>query len=64
MKVIPFVGGLVSGSREAYAYLPDSVRRFPGPRELAEEMRSAGFSGVEFELMTGGIVALHLGGAL
>ncbi|MCW5982198.1 MAG: bifunctional demethylmenaquinone methyltransferase/2-methoxy-6-polyprenyl-1,4-benzoquinol methylase UbiE [Bryobacteraceae bacterium] len=62
-RVIPVVGGLISGSRDAYAYLPDSVRRFPGPEDLAAEMRRAGFAPVDFDLMTGGIVALHLGAA-
>ncbi len=59
--VIPAIGAIVSGNREAYAYLPDSVRRFPGPEELAAAMRQAGFSEVSYELLTGGIVALHLG---
>jgi demethylmenaquinone methyltransferase / 2-methoxy-6-polyprenyl-1,4-benzoquinol methylase len=58
--VLPAVGGLLSGSREAYTYLPESVRKFPGARELAEEMRAAGFHEVEYERMTGGIVALHV----
>jgi demethylmenaquinone methyltransferase/2-methoxy-6-polyprenyl-1,4-benzoquinol methylase len=62
-RVIPFIGGLVSGSADAYAYLPESVSRFPGPEALAGEMRRAGFDPVEFELMTGGIVALHTGTA-
>jgi demethylmenaquinone methyltransferase/2-methoxy-6-polyprenyl-1,4-benzoquinol methylase len=61
--VLPAIGGLLSGSREAYAYLPESVRRFPGAVELAEQMRAAGFREVEFERMTGGIVALHIGRA-
>jgi demethylmenaquinone methyltransferase/2-methoxy-6-polyprenyl-1,4-benzoquinol methylase len=52
---------LVSGSREAYAYLPESIRKFPGADELADQMRAAGFQRVEFERMTGGAVALHLG---
>ncbi|MEO8024861.1 MAG: bifunctional demethylmenaquinone methyltransferase/2-methoxy-6-polyprenyl-1,4-benzoquinol methylase UbiE [Bryobacteraceae bacterium] len=60
-KVLPFVGGLVSGSREAYSYLPESIRKFPGADELAEQMKATGFSNVEFERMTGGSVALHLG---
>lgn len=59
-RVLPWVGGLVTGSREAYAYLPESIRKFPGADELASVMRSAGFSRVEFERMTGGAVALHL----
>jgi demethylmenaquinone methyltransferase/2-methoxy-6-polyprenyl-1,4-benzoquinol methylase len=60
-RVLPWAGGLVSGSREAYSYLPESIRKFPGAEELADQMRSAGFSRVEFERMTGGAVALHLG---
>jgi len=59
--VIPFIGGLVSGSREAYSYLPDSVRKFPDPVELALEMQRAGFRQVVFERMTCGIVTLHVG---
>jgi len=59
--VLPRVGGWVSGSREAYTYLPESIRKFPGAPELAEAMRQAGFARVEFERMTGGAVALHLG---
>ncbi len=60
-KLLPFIGGAVSGSSEAYTYLPDSVRRFPPAEELAQDMRRAGFSDVSFERMTAGIVALHLG---
>jgi demethylmenaquinone methyltransferase / 2-methoxy-6-polyprenyl-1,4-benzoquinol methylase len=58
--VLPAIGGLLSGSREAYTYLPESVRKFPGAVELAEQMRAAGFREVEYERMTGGIVALHV----
>jgi demethylmenaquinone methyltransferase / 2-methoxy-6-polyprenyl-1,4-benzoquinol methylase len=60
-RVLPWIGGMISGSREAYSYLPESIRKFPGAEELAEEMGRAGFSRVEFERMTGGAVALHLG---
>jgi demethylmenaquinone methyltransferase / 2-methoxy-6-polyprenyl-1,4-benzoquinol methylase len=60
-RILPAIGAAVSGSSEAYSYLPDSVRKFPGPEQLAEEMRRVGFAGVSFERMTGGIVALHLG---
>ena len=60
-RVLPVIGGAVSGSREAYAYLPESVRRFPGAEELAGDMQRAGFQQVRFERMTAGIVALHLG---
>lgn len=60
-RVLPKIGGLISGSSEAYSYLPDSIRKFPGAEALADQMRSAGFARVEFERMTGGAVALHLG---
>ncbi|HVN05726.1 MAG TPA: bifunctional demethylmenaquinone methyltransferase/2-methoxy-6-polyprenyl-1,4-benzoquinol methylase UbiE [Bryobacteraceae bacterium] len=62
-RVLPAIGGALSGSRDAYTYLPESVRRFPSPDELAAMMRAAGFARVEFERLTGGIVALHLGRA-
>jgi demethylmenaquinone methyltransferase/2-methoxy-6-polyprenyl-1,4-benzoquinol methylase len=59
--ILPVIGGWISGSREAYSYLPESVRKFPGALELADQMRDAGFTNVRFERMTAGIVALHLG---
>ena len=46
---------------EAYSYLPSSVRRFPGPAELAAEMGRAGITGVAGVLLAGGIVAIHAG---
>ena len=60
-RILPAIGGMLSGSRAAYAYLPDSVRKFPGAEALADMMRQAGFTQVEFERLTFGIVALHLG---
>lgn len=58
--VLPLVGGWISGSRDAYAYLPESIRKFPSPEALARQMRDLGFSSVEFERMTFGVVALHI----
>lgn len=60
-RVLPWIGGAISGSRDAYAYLPESVRKFPAAEDLAGRMRAAGFAAVEFEYLTGGIVALHTG---
>jgi demethylmenaquinone methyltransferase/2-methoxy-6-polyprenyl-1,4-benzoquinol methylase len=60
-RVLPRIGGLVSGSRGAYEYLPDSVSRFPDQKRLAELMREAGFAEVTYQNLTGGIAALHLG---
>jgi demethylmenaquinone methyltransferase/2-methoxy-6-polyprenyl-1,4-benzoquinol methylase len=56
--VVPLLGKLLPGG-SAYSYLPASVRRFPGPAELAELIAAAGFEGVEVRLFGGGIVALH-----
>ncbi len=59
--ILPTIGGWISGSKEAYSYLPESVRKFPDAGELADQMRAAGFSNVRFQRMTAGVVALHLG---
>ncbi len=60
-RILPAIGGAVSGSREAYSYLPASVQRFPDADEFARQMLEAGFAEVRFKRMTGGIVALHTG---
>ena len=60
-KLLPRFGGLISGSRSAYQYLPDSVSRFPDQEELAAMMKDAGFAEVSYQNLTGGIAALHLG---
>lgn len=57
--LVPLVGKLLPGGA-AYSYLPASVRRFPGPEDLAAAVRSAGWSEVEWRLFGGGIVALHV----
>jgi demethylmenaquinone methyltransferase/2-methoxy-6-polyprenyl-1,4-benzoquinol methylase len=59
--VLPVVGRLVSGSREAYAYLPDSIAKFPSAEELRRMMERAGFRAACFRLLSGGIAALHTG---
>jgi demethylmenaquinone methyltransferase/2-methoxy-6-polyprenyl-1,4-benzoquinol methylase len=59
--LLPLIGSAISGSKEAYTYLPDSIRKFPRALELCEMMRCAGFEEARFELLTGGIAALHLG---
>jgi demethylmenaquinone methyltransferase/2-methoxy-6-polyprenyl-1,4-benzoquinol methylase len=56
--LVPLAGKLLPGGA-AYSYLPASVRRFPGPEDLAEAMRRAGFGDVGWRLLGGGIVALH-----
>ena len=60
-KVLPRFGGLISGSKSAYQYLPDSVSRFPDQLQLASMLTEAGFENVSFRNLTGGIAALHLG---
>ena len=60
-KVLPKFGGLISGSKSAYQYLPDSVSRFPDQLELASLMKEAGFENVSYRNLTWGIAALHLG---
>jgi demethylmenaquinone methyltransferase / 2-methoxy-6-polyprenyl-1,4-benzoquinol methylase len=58
--LIPLAGKVLPGGR-AYTYLPASVRRFPGPTDLAAAFGRAGFEGIGWKLMGGGIVALHVG---
>ena len=60
-NVIPRVGQAVTGDREAYRYLVESIRKFPRPEKFADMMRAAGFRRVAFTPMTGGVVALHSG---
>jgi demethylmenaquinone methyltransferase/2-methoxy-6-polyprenyl-1,4-benzoquinol methylase len=58
--LVPLLGRLLPGGK-AYSYLPASVRRFPGPGDLAGLLRAAGFADVRYRLFAGGIVALHTG---
>jgi demethylmenaquinone methyltransferase / 2-methoxy-6-polyprenyl-1,4-benzoquinol methylase len=60
-NVLPRIGGAVSGSRGAYEYLPNSVRKFPDQKELVKMMNEVGFENVEYKNLTGGIAALHIG---
>jgi demethylmenaquinone methyltransferase/2-methoxy-6-polyprenyl-1,4-benzoquinol methylase len=60
--LVPLAGKLLPGG-SAYTYLPASVRRFPGAKELAELMQDTGFEQVRYRLFAGGIVALHTGTA-
>jgi demethylmenaquinone methyltransferase/2-methoxy-6-polyprenyl-1,4-benzoquinol methylase len=60
-NVIPALGRAVTGDAEAYRYLVESIRRFPKPKAFAEMIEAAGFRRAAFQIMTGGIVALHSG---
>ncbi|MFN2577570.1 MAG: bifunctional demethylmenaquinone methyltransferase/2-methoxy-6-polyprenyl-1,4-benzoquinol methylase UbiE [Pyrinomonadaceae bacterium] len=59
--LLPSIGQLFSGARNAYQYLPDSISKFPNQEMLATMMRTAGFEEVRFENLSGGIAALHSG---
>jgi len=60
-RVLPLVGRMISKHGSAYSYLPESVLQFPEPPVLASMMEAAGFRGVKWDVMTGGIVAAHYG---
>jgi demethylmenaquinone methyltransferase / 2-methoxy-6-polyprenyl-1,4-benzoquinol methylase len=59
-RIVPALGRL-AGDTQAYSYLPNSVRRFPGPRELAETMSRCGLERIRYVLTAGGIIAMHQG---
>jgi demethylmenaquinone methyltransferase/2-methoxy-6-polyprenyl-1,4-benzoquinol methylase len=61
LKILPFIGGLISGNRGAYEYLPASVLRFPAPDKFMEMMKSAGFDIVEHCAFTFGICRMYIG---
>jgi demethylmenaquinone methyltransferase / 2-methoxy-6-polyprenyl-1,4-benzoquinol methylase len=58
-KVLPKIGGLISGQHPAYAYLPKSVARFFRPNELAALLTNVGYQSVDYRVWTFGTVALH-----
>ena len=60
-NVIPQLGRMVTGDAESYRYLVESIRQFPRPEAFAQMIRDAGFSRVKYDIMSGGIVALHSG---
>jgi demethylmenaquinone methyltransferase/2-methoxy-6-polyprenyl-1,4-benzoquinol methylase len=59
-RVVPALGR-VAGDTDAYTYLPSSVRRFPGPHELAATMERCGLRNIRYVLTAGGIIAIHVG---
>jgi demethylmenaquinone methyltransferase / 2-methoxy-6-polyprenyl-1,4-benzoquinol methylase len=59
-RIVPLLGR-VAGDPDAYSYLPDSVRSFPPPKELAAIMDRAGFEGIRWLILGGGIIAVHSG---
>lgn len=61
LKILPTIGGLVSGNRGAYEYLPTSVLRFPAPDKFISIMKSVGFDAVEHTSFTFGICRMYVG---
>jgi demethylmenaquinone methyltransferase/2-methoxy-6-polyprenyl-1,4-benzoquinol methylase len=59
-RLVPLLGN-VAGDAEAYSYLPESVKRFPPPEDLAEKMERAGLAGIRWTILAGGIIAIHSG---
>ena len=59
-RLVPLIGTL-AGDRDAYSYLPESVRRFPAPRPLADRMSGAGLERIRWTILGGGIIAIHSG---
>jgi demethylmenaquinone methyltransferase/2-methoxy-6-polyprenyl-1,4-benzoquinol methylase len=58
--IMPLAGELIAGSRKAYTHLPESIRMFPLPQELADMLRQVGFGRVEYRAFTNGIAVAHL----
>jgi demethylmenaquinone methyltransferase/2-methoxy-6-polyprenyl-1,4-benzoquinol methylase len=58
-SILPRIGGAVSGSRSAYTYLPNSVRKFPDQSSLSRLLEQSGFTDVTYRNLTGGIAAIH-----
>lgn len=59
--ILPLIGGIISGHRTAYRYLPKSVAHFPDERALAARMEGAGFRAVGWRTLSLGIAAIHWG---
>ena len=62
-NILPLVGRIVSGHPWAYTYLPESVKEFPGPKDLGALFESVGYTHVGWKLVSGGIAAIHWGTA-
>jgi demethylmenaquinone methyltransferase / 2-methoxy-6-polyprenyl-1,4-benzoquinol methylase len=59
-RIVPVIGS-VAGDSDAYSYLPNSVRTFPEPEQLAAKMDAAGYTEIRWLLLAGGIIAIHSG---
>ncbi|APC94901.1 bifunctional demethylmenaquinone methyltransferase/2-methoxy-6-polyprenyl-1,4-benzoquinol methylase UbiE [Francisella tularensis subsp. novicida] len=60
-KALPFLGKIITQDAESYKYLAESIRKHPDQQTLKQMMYDAGFDNVEYQNMSGGIVALHIG---
>ncbi len=60
-KVIPQIGRMITGDRDPYQYLVESIRKFPNKDDFAEMITAAGFQHVDYQVMTHGVVAIHSG---
>ncbi len=61
LRVLPIVGWLISGDRQAYLYLPRSIMEFPDAEGLKASLEKAGLERVRYRFLTWGVVAIHLG---
>jgi len=61
LKILPLIGGMISGDKSAYSYLPSSVVKFPQKNEWMETMRSSGFNQVMHSAFTFGICRMYIG---
>lgn len=60
-RVVPPLGRVVTGDAHPYRYLVESIRKFPSPDQFRDQIEAAGFRRASYELLTGGIVAIHSG---
>lgn len=60
-RIMPLLGQLIAGSRQAYTHLPESIRTFPLPDKLSETLRQIGFRDVRYRRLTNGIAVVHIG---
>ena len=60
-RLMPFAGRLLAGNRDAYLYLPESIRMFPSPDAFAAMLQAAGFTGVTYKRLTNGIAIIYTG---
>ena len=60
-RIMPYVGLLFTGSKQPFTYLPQSIRLFPSPEELAELLTKLGFHNISYRRLTNGIATVHVG---